>query len=308
MIIKVLPLLFFFLLSSCGEFKNSPKPVAPSLVSDVKEVDSNQKENNGETDSPSDEKDTEIKNEDNPSEKEDKEPEEDNTKQNDKESGDDEDGEDGSDSNKRSCQIANGSGIETFDSSSSAWGDCKVSNCDQGYSSNANQTACDSFADFGTDLKSCKAKNYYDDAKNLLALTDQKWCGDFAGRFSKKPGAPANDYVYDWLLRGYWSKQNGFPINWADAVTYCTNLGSGFELPDAYKMLSLFSQNKDANEGYIDPVFDDNDRAGFWSSTQPYSSYAWFFLFDSADVYDLGIAYLNRRVRCFRPGPYQAAA
>ena len=40
-------------------------------------------------------------------------------------------------------------------------------------------------------------QDYYSDAKTELSLTDQIWCGDLAGRFNKKPGAAANDFVYD---------------------------------------------------------------------------------------------------------------
>ena len=94
-------------------------------------------------------------------------------------------------------------------------------------------------------------------------------------------------------------------MRWANAGTYCTNLGTDFELPDIYKLLSLASQTEDANEGYIDPIFDDNDRQHFWSSTklQSDSSHAWAFSFNlSLLIPDNGIANdFGNGVRCFRP-------
>ena len=50
---------------------------------------------------------------------------------------------------------------------------CVISNCPSGKRLNANQTACVTFPEYGTDLKSCKALNYSDNAKTELSLTDQ---------------------------------------------------------------------------------------------------------------------------------------
>jgi len=106
------------------------------------------------------------------------------------------------------------------------------------------------------------------------------------------------------MLKGYWSKWDGNTYKWADAKTHCTGLGNGYVLPDIYQLLSLISQTKDPNEGYINPIFSDTDKYWFWSITPRVgsASHSWFVGFRSAGV-DFGYVSPFGRVRCFRPGP-----
>jgi len=106
------------------------------------------------------------------------------------------------------------------------------------------------------------------------------------------------------MLKGYWSKSDGKRYKWADAKAHCTGLGNGYVLPDIYQLLSLISQTKDPNEGYINPIFSDTDKYWFWSITPRVgsASHSWFVGFRSAGV-DFGYVSPFGRVRCFRPGP-----
>ena len=207
--------------------------------------------------------------------------------------------------NEKGCNEKNGSGMQTWDITLARWGNCIISNCDKGYSFNDKAERCEIVDGYGSDLKSCKSLQYNTDAKNALGLTDQNWCGDFRNRFSKNPSASANDFVYDWMLRGYWSPSSSKKMSWADANTYCSNLGSGFKLPDAYELISLIAQTKNTQFGYINAFFDDNDKKTFWSSTasNSSSSSAWDVNFDKSQItgsyggnYDWA--------RCFRSADY----
>ena len=151
-------------------------------------------------------------------------------------------------------------------------------------------------------LKSCKARKYYDNAKSKLGLNPKTWCGDIASRFKKVNSG--NKYIYDGLLKGHWSKQNGDDVKWSTAKSYCKKLGSGWTLPDIYQLMSLISENKDSSQGYINPIFSDTDKKWFWSNTPRVGSASdsWYVLFSSAGVYNLDVSNSNR-VRCFRPGP-----
>jgi len=155
----------------------------------------------------------------------------------------------------------------------------------------------------GLDLKSCKTLKYNNSAKTELKLTDQSWCGDIKDRFRLEN--KGNDFIYDSMLKGYWSKSYGAhvpPINKNHST--CQNLGNGYVYPDIYKLLSLMSQTKDANQGYINPIFSDTGKTshqGFYSITpwtKKPTSDAWYVSFkygkiDRSD--DAGSA------RCFRP-------
>ena len=68
-------------------------------------------------------------------------------------------------------------------------------------------------------------------------MTDKNWCGDIKGRFGLKN--KGNDFIYDAMLKGYWSDMGWSNYNWADAKAYCLDLGNGYALPDIYKLLSL---------------------------------------------------------------------
>ena len=147
-----------------------------------------------------------------------------------------------------------------------------------------------------TDLKSCKARSYSVEV-DQLGLTNENWCGDFGGRFSEKRGLG----IYDKLLKGYWGRSNGSEVSWKDANNFCKNLGSGWKIPDAYKMLSLFS--KYYSSGNINWIFRDNNRANFWSSTKLKSdpSRVYLFRFDAhSNVYSRSTIVGGARVRCFR--------
>ena len=198
-------------------------------------------------------------------------------------------------SNTRSCKILNGKAEESW--INNAWAKCRVKSCDVGFQQNANQCVAIIFPD----IKSCKAVNYYGNAKTELNLTDKNWCGDINGRF--KLENKGNDFIYDAMLKGYWSKSDGKRYKWADAKAHCTGLGNGYVLPDIYQLLSLISQTNDPNEGYINPIFS-NTNTWFWSITPraASASYAWNVDFGNANIYASSVSYICR-VRCFRPGP-----
>jgi len=151
------------------------------------------------------------------------------------------------------------------------------------------------------DVKSCKALDYYDNAKKELKLTDKNWCGDIEDRF--KLENKGNKFIYDSMLKGYWSKSDEKSYKWNEAKAYCTSLGDGWVLPDIWKLLSLFSKIRHQNEGYINQVFSDTDKNWFWSSTpRSNSDRVWGDLFRSGGVDNSRVSGDVGRARCFLSG------
>ena len=151
-------------------------------------------------------------------------------------------------------------------------------------------------------LRSCKAKKYYYNSKKELSLGNSFWCGDIKNRFKKINNG--KKYIYDFLLKGHWSKSPKTGFSWPAAKRYCRGLGKGWSLPNIYQLLSLFGSRENKSEGYINPIFSDTDTFYFWSITPraASASNAWVVGFSNRHIGPIGVSnYL--RVRCFRPGP-----
>jgi len=219
--------------------------------------------------------------------------------------------------NIKDCQLENGFGEKDF--VDGQWGECILKKCNFGYEIKAKTCKKINYPD----LKSCKLSFYQTESKKDLGLKDQNWCGEL-NRF--KLINNQNDYIYDQMLRGFWSKkiinktQFGSPkpyFFWTDIKNqYCQKvLGQNWQLPTVYQLISLASSSFTAEVGYSNPLFNDNfqglasnDSIIFWSHTiRPNSSLKEGILISylhpsskSSVIYDR-LDGLSGQVRCFRP-------
>ena len=202
--------------------------------------------------------------------------------------------------NTKSCLVVNGTGEQKWLNNS--WQACSIKSCNEGFSVNANK--CEKVS-FPKDPKTCDAAKFHSDTKELK-LSSSIWCGDLKGRF--KLENKGNDFIYDAMLKGYWSKLNSKSSNWADAKTHCSSLGTGWAMPEIFHLLSLVSQKSDANQGYINPIFSDNAKKKLWSKTGSPMIFA--SRAQSAYISDFENSYIlndkksnTHSIRCFRLKP-----
>ena len=162
--------------------------------------------------------------------------------------------------------------------------------------------------------EACKAHKYYNSAKLVLGLSDKEWCGDIEGRF--KFINSGDDYIYDSLLKGFWSKKHNNLVTWAEAKKHCNSFKTkNWKMADIWQLNSLFSSLFDLNQGYISGLFADNLSGAFWSSTScvfgscsATTDGVWRLNFFSGVLSDsvAGIHFSHSvakasEVRCFRP-------
>ena len=93
--------------------------------------------------------------------------------------------------------------------------------------------------------KDCKAISYSGNsinAKKELSLGNKFWCGAIKNRFQVvKKG---NDWIYDAMLKGFWSKSSSGSLNWEGAKSYCSKLANGYQLPLTSELISLMISKK----------------------------------------------------------------
>ena len=200
--------------------------------------------------------------------------------------------------NTRPCKIANGRGKQQW--ADNKWGLCKADFCNDTFEIEAGR--CIKVSEL--DPRSCKVKNtdaFRKKKVSELGLSQGRWCGDIKGRFQKLNSG--KKFIYDSMLNGYWSRRSSYNMKWNHAKAYCQKLGPRWQLPDVYKMLSLFSQYNDNifKLGYINPVFSDNNSTffNFWSSSRADILAVWKvdFTWSRLDGYSKE---LPLGVRCFK--------
>ena len=147
--------------------------------------------------------------------------------------------------------------------------------------------------------RTCKAQDYTENISRLSSfnLTNEHWCGDFENRFELVD--EGNDFIYDYMLQGYWSKADQSNLQWPNIGEYCSSLGLGYEVPTILDLISLVSETSDMDEGFINPLFSDTDSMPFWSSDETEEDRAWRLSFGDGGVFDYRRSY-GGYVRCFR--------
>tara|TARA_B100001250_G_scaffold341907_1_gene310054 strand:+ start:112 stop:678 length:567 start_codon:yes stop_codon:yes gene_type:complete len=150
------------------------------------------------------------------------------------------------------------------------------------------------------DIKSCKALSFSSDSDSKLGYSPAIWCGNIKGRFEVVNSG--NKFIYDKELKGHWSKKGEIYKNHTNAKKHCDNLGSGWQLPNVYQLVSLLTKKKDILRGYINPIFNDNEERTYWSLSKARRAYFWAIKYNAAMIIE-DVLYSNHWVRCFLPDP-----
>ena len=106
------------------------------------------------------------------------------------------------------------------------------------------------------------------------------------------------------MLKGYWSKKNSRQATFQDAQNFCQSLGKEWSLPTAYQLISLISPDFDSDQGYIAPIFSDNDQENFWSSSREAGeTNTWYISFEAGIIDQINPIFSTQKLqsRCFRP-------